>query len=160
MRVNATGGGVNGRAFAWTGTGVNTVTGIMAATSAANVGKDLSNDHPIGVQYCGGFGTNGLAATGACRDPDFRAPVTVTVGANTLFYVDTPANLGGASVGQREKTDMQLYNRQFAGVTGQTPSVECGSCHDPHTEAQALGQVSFLRVSNAGSNLCLVCHNK
>jgi predicted CXXCH cytochrome family protein len=158
----ADGGGASGRNFAWTGGGVNTATGIMIqrTNGAAMLGKDLSDDHPIGIQYCGGFGTNGLAATGACRDPDFRAPATITVGANTLYYVDTPANLGGASVGQREKTDMQLYNRQFAGVTGQTPSVECGSCHDPHTEAQAAGQVSFLRVSNAGSNLCLVCHNK
>jgi predicted CXXCH cytochrome family protein len=37
-------------------------------------------------------------------------------------------------------------------------SVECGSCHEPHTDAA--GNAPFLRVSNAGSALCLGCHDK
>ncbi|MBK3515884.1 cytochrome c3 family protein [Carboxylicivirga marina] len=36
-------------------------------------------------------------------------------------------------------------------------TVECASCHDPHGVA---GVPSLLRVSNAGSALCLECHNK
>jgi predicted CXXCH cytochrome family protein len=35
--------------------------------------------------------------------------------------------------------------------------VECASCHDPH---QAANVEPFLRKSNAGSSLCLTCHNK
>jgi predicted CXXCH cytochrome family protein len=35
--------------------------------------------------------------------------------------------------------------------------LECSSCHDVHN---AYGQTSLLRVSNAGSALCLTCHNK
>ncbi len=34
--------------------------------------------------------------------------------------------------------------------------VECPSCHNPHDPAN----VPFLRISNAGSALCLECHNK
>jgi len=34
--------------------------------------------------------------------------------------------------------------------------VECGSCHDPHNPTNT----PFLRKSNAGSALCLTCHNK
>jgi predicted CXXCH cytochrome family protein len=35
--------------------------------------------------------------------------------------------------------------------------MECASCHDAH---DAEGITSFLRKSNAGSDLCLTCHNK
>ncbi len=40
--------------------------------------------------------------------------------------------------------------------------VECGSCHDPHNGADtsSASSVAFLRVSNAGSALCLGCHEK
>ena len=34
--------------------------------------------------------------------------------------------------------------------------VECGSCHNPHDPTNQ----PFLRISNAGSALCLTCHNK
>ena len=44
--------------------------------------------------------------------------------------------------------------------------VECSSCHDPHTASgDTTGQgttasILFLRLSNAGSALCLSCHGK
>jgi predicted CXXCH cytochrome family protein len=39
---------------------------------------------------------------------------------------------------------------------GATDTVECGSCHDPHDNANN----NFLRASNAASALCLDCHIK
>ena len=54
---------------------------------------------------------------------------------------------------------MILYTRAFP-TGGNGPSVECGSCHDPH-EGEANGiDVSFLRISNVGSEVCLACHIK
>jgi predicted CXXCH cytochrome family protein len=43
-------------------------------------------------------------------------------------------------------------------LQGQNASstVECSSCHDPHSDANT----SFLRVTNGSSTLCLACHNK
>ena len=41
--------------------------------------------------------------------------------------------------------------------------VECSSCHDPHNGYAAQGvdaQVNYLRTTNAGSALCIGCHNK
>ncbi len=40
--------------------------------------------------------------------------------------------------------------------------IECSTCHDPHNEGEAgTGyKYPFLWVDNAGSNLCLQCHNK
>ena len=43
-----------------------------------------------------------------------------------------------------------------AGLTffGANDSVQCGSCHNPHNNANQ----NYLRVSNASSGLCLTCH--
>jgi len=160
---DSTGGGDNGQtgaAWNWTsksgGTFVNTE-GVLSTTNVANLGGDLRNDHPIGIQYCGG-GPSVAAAGAACADVDFRAPASAVVGSTTVFWVNTNAT-GWDSVtpGTREKTDMILYNRDFtsAGAAGVFPSVECASCHDPHVSTQ-----TFLRRQNTGSAVCLACHNK
>lgn len=147
---DVTGGGTNGLGYTWTGSPRATADGLM--TGIANLSADLSNDHPIGIQYCGG-GPNATTPTGACTDTDFVAPQNATINTNLVWWVDTT----GGTAGTRQRTDMLLYTRSFGGTNG--PSVECGSCHDPH--APAVGtQVAFLRVSNAGSALCLSCHVK
>jgi predicted CXXCH cytochrome family protein len=151
-QYDTTGGGANGRAYTWSGSTVNT-TGQMQNTSVAMLGKDLSNDHPIGIQYCGG-GQTSAAPTGACTDADFKGPgaglQSATINGSLVWWVDSTSG----TVGSRDKTDMILYSRAFTGGTG--PSVECASCHDPHTEANP----TFLRVSNVGSGVCLSCHVK
>ena len=154
---DVTGGGANGLGYTWAGTRVD-ATGKLtnSATSLANLGTDLSNDHPIGIQYCGGGPT--VAASGtACVDKDFFAPQSAIINGNRVIWVDT----AGGGAGTRDKSDMILYNRTFA--TGAAPSVECGSCHDPHVE-EATGTPAsgktFLRIANAGSAVCLACHNK
>lgn len=60
----------------------------------------------------------------------------------------------GASGGDgiRQKTDLLLYTRAGDDL----PRVECASCHDPHNTTNG----TFLRRTNAGSGLCLTCHNK
>jgi predicted CXXCH cytochrome family protein len=151
---DVTGGGATGVAgYTWVGAGAN-ANGQMVnvATSLAMLGKDLNNDHPIGIQYCGGGpGTAGPAVT--CNDTDFIAPTSGTIGGATVFWVDT------GTVG-RQKTDMILFNRAFPAngtqAAGTYPSVECASCHDPHNVTNG----TFLRVSNAASAVCLSCHVK
>lgn len=149
--IDATGGGTNGRAYTWTSPGgqVN-AQGMLTATSNGLLGSDLSNDHPIGIQYCGG-GKTVAAPNAACNDPDFVAPTTGAGPTETIFWVNTTAAGGTAA---REKTDMILYNRNFAA--GRSPSVECASCHDVHTDVNP----TFLRLTNTGSAVCLACHNK
>ena len=147
---DVTGGGTNGLGWTWAGTRVD-ANGKMinTGTTLAMLGADLSNDHPIGIQYCGG-GQTAVSPTGACKDKDFVAPSNATINSNLVWWVDTTGGTGGT----REKTDMILYSRAFTGATG--PSVECGSCHDPHSDTNA----TFLRVSNTGSGVCLSCHVK
>lgn len=148
--VNAPGSGgynASGALAGYTWTGARQTAG--AITGVANLGKDLTNDHPIGIRYCGGGQIQGTP-TGACVDPDFTAPSNATINSQVVFWVDT----GG---GGRQKTDMILYNRTFTSApAGVGPSVECGSCHDPHNSTNN----TFLRIANTGSAVCLACHVK
>ena len=156
--INASGSGTTGDA-AWqagTWTGANQTDGKISAGLITNIGTDLKNDHPIGIQY-GGGGISDGSPTASTRDPDFKAPANAVIGNGRVWWVDTEA----AANNTRQKTDMLLYTRGGSagpGYTGQTtpePFVECASCHDPHTENS-----TFLRISNAGSAVCLACHIK
>jgi len=149
--------------------------GSIGNAPIRNLQTDLSDDHPIGIEYAGGACTGTTVTAGTVTectptatngDPDFApAQGTVLNGADQ-FWVDVASytsNDGQAGqTGQtqvREKTDMILYTRTFP-TGGDGPSVECGSCHDPH-EGEANGiDVSFLRISNVGSEVCLACHIK
>jgi len=153
----ADGGGNDGRAFTWTGSTVNAAGRL--SSGVALIGTDLTNDHPIGIQYCGGGLTgSGTTVSGTCKDGDFRAPETKTINGNQIFWVDT----GGAD---KQRTDLPLYQRSTGGLG---PMVECASCHDPHvstgqTGPAGTGQTSgetFLRISNASSAVCTACHVK
>lgn len=143
--INAPGSGgyvSSGQNMAWTWTGNEKI-----QAGITNIGTDLSNDHPITIQYGGGL-ASGTWSDGVTsfNDTDFRA-VNVT---GSRRFVST-ASYGGTNNAVVDRTDMILYN-----TSGSDYYVECASCHDPHTTANA----TFLRVSNTGSNVCLTCHNK
>lgn len=107
--------------------------------TAAVIGQNLRDDHPIGVRFPGGT----PATTG------FNSG-TLSAGNITYFDRDSNARLS--------KGDPRFYD------TGNGPEVECASCHDPHgVPSAAAGSTfnpTFLRVANTGSGLCLVCHAK
>lgn len=141
-----------------TGPRVNAATGILNPNIITNLGTDLQDDHPVGVQY-GGFTPAGAAGQ---IDADFVVPSTATrtlAGGTTtnIWWVDTAGvTVGGVTSGgtaAREKQDMQLYTRLNGGV--EQPFVECASCHDPHID-----RTTFLRIENTGSAVCLACHTK
>jgi len=111
--------------------------GVMTgpdAVGAASQGS-LANDHPIGFVYDTALAT----ADGALHDPSSR---NVTIGA------------GGTRSRTGTVASLMLFNGRL----------ECASCHDVHntfTAADGTGVGSpLLRVSKAGSTICLTCHNK
>lgn len=146
--INAPGSGGYAAAgtepLTWAAGGRNTG-GVLENGGAfiANLSTDLSNDHPIGIAYCGW--TAIVANVPTCSDVDFNGALWNA--SRSAHYVDTNAN------STQQKADLQLYNRTFAAGTG--PSVECGSCHDPHSSNN-----TFLRIANTGSAVCLACHDK
>lgn len=155
VMINAPGSGnYNAAGFplpgTWTGPAATaSPVGSLGYASIVNIGTDLRNDHPIGIQY-GGGGQNATTPAGAFNDPDFKPTTNATLNGQLVWWVDT----GGAG---RQKTDIPLYSRNEVSVSGGLqPFVECASCHDPHTDAQP----TFLRIANAGSAVCLACHTK
>ena len=155
--VVADGGGNDGRDWSWTGSTVNAAGRLTSG--AALIGTDLSNDHPIGIQYCGGgLSGAGTSVSGTCRDGDCVQPQTQVINGNQIFWVDT----GGSG---KQRTDLPLYQRAAGGLG---PMVECGSCHDPHVSSGQAGPAgtgqsageTFLRISNASSAVCTACHVK
>ena len=104
----------------------------------ANLGTDLTNDHPVGIRY-------------PAMGPGVDFKPTTGVKSNIAFF-DTNTN------GRLDKSDIRLYD------TGGGFAVECASCHDPHGVPSAgpgsIFNKTFMRVSNDGSALCLTCHVK
>lgn len=153
-----------------------------------NLGQDLSNDHPVSMQYAGGGISTGSPG-GPTDDPDFVSGSTLHPRGFTLNSMPAPNQSTGITTlwwieryelsidpAARDRTDIILYTRleSETGVAGgEQPFVECGSCHDPHN----VDNPTFLRVSNGvpdnlqsdfpnsvdpdyGSALCLTCHTK
>lgn len=114
--------------------------GVSAADfTAAVIGTDLRNDHPVGVSFPinNGVGT------------DYKTPLGLS---DSLRFFDGNGN------GTADKDEIRLY------ASYGRHQVECASCHDPHGVESAgpgsLFKPTFLRVANSGSVLCLTCHDK
>lgn len=135
---------------------------------AFGVGR-TSADHPFGVAYRGARQAHmqrEQLSTGKDASSPFRAAQHVVamedfrevsqgvVEGREIFWVSR-----NGITSRRTRNDLPLYGRDDSdfgtGVGLLTPHIECSSCHDPHTSTE-----TFLRVSAAGSQLCLTCHNK
>lgn len=148
---NATGGGISGRGWTWLGANQKEGKMINTGSSISMLGTNLSNDHPIGVEYCGGPVGNMI---GTCKNSDFILPKAEGGKMSTgPWWVDTDDGAYGA----RQKSDIILFPARSIYTSGIGPQVECASCHDPHS-TNAL----FLRrkTGNTGSITCLSCHVK
>ena len=146
--------------------------GARVMTGAINpiavIGNDLTNDHPISMQYAaGGLTDAGVPAAGvpaapvtaAYGDPDFKDPYAMTLNGTPVWWLDVAA--GANRAGERDKTDVLLYTRNDLGGIVE-PFVECGSCHDPHNYGSFVAgdSVAFLRINNDSSQICTACHDK
>jgi len=145
---------------------LDSATGKLRTDVVQNLGTDLSNDHPVSMQYAGGgiSSATGGGWSGTSIDPDFTGSglrqhpgqlksggTQVTVTAMTeaaknpqakhsvYFFLDRSDSL---KRGLRDREDIIFYTRTYKGV--EQPFVECGSCHDPHN----VDNPTFLRVSN------------
>ena len=185
VMINTPGSGTTGSLTGtWSGTNVS-ASGFMLSPGNVGgrgefprLGTDLSNDHPVSMQYGGGgisdnnFGSTGpVSALGAVTiDWDFAQP-----SGNNAPSARTGAGIGQVGtrligsgkrvwwvevdgIAGQSKTDMTLYSRiDTSGSTANQPMVECASCHDPHSN-----NTTFLRhpSGNNQSATCLTCHNK
>lgn len=129
--VNAPGSGL-GDGFIGT-SAVDITNAVLSTSTATNIGTDLTNDHPVSIEYA--YNADPTINPAGLKAKD--TTLTGWTGAGTI--------------------------QDLLRTTGGVDYVECGSCHDPHdgadTSASAT-EVAFLRISNAGSALCMGCHDK
>ena len=156
---DSTGGGAVGlTTYGWTGNA--TSTGVMNG-AVTMLGTNLGDDHPVAIPY-GGGGVTVAAGTDAPTDPDFRSVGdTVDLFSPTVTYTLKRALIGtqnvlwfdsGTNANRIDSDEIRLYT-----VDGKTnPQVECASCHDPHKGEN----VTFLRIANTQSAVCVTCHVK
>jgi predicted CXXCH cytochrome family protein len=154
--INEPGSGVqvpgfhNGR---WSGQARSTEGRIAMPNTITDLGKDLTNDHPIGIQFAGGgYSLSNPGGPGANKD--FNEASSEILGTSRVWWVNTPIGTPGF-----DRTDIKLYTRvatRGAYPGEPQPYVECASCHDPHVDKNP----TFLRINPAGSAVCLTCHNK
>ena len=105
---------------------------FMTGDHAVGRGGDLTDDHPISMVYDAGLVT---------ADPELH-PVTnnVTVGEGAFQVTDTIENV----------------------LLDVSSKLQCSSCHDVHNTQTVSGAPGdpLLRMSKAGSTICLNCHIK
>ena len=137
--------------------GIDSIVNAPGSGMGALVDNDTNIVAALTNKYGGNIGgTPGTATTGTVIDLSNDHPISIAY--------DTTAD--GTKKGSLRATGDPLTDWVGADTVGdllRNGNVECGSCHDPHngTNDQALGgNVNFLRVGNAGSALCLGCHDK
>jgi len=104
--------------------------GSVTITGRANLGTDLSNDHPIGIEWV--------------HQTQTRVEMSCLECHNLQYNQDTMAYEFVGPAGQ----GLKFFDRK----------VECPSCHDVHNNQ--VMDVKLLRKPMAGSKLCLQCHPK
>ncbi|MCU7927132.1 MAG: cytochrome C [Candidatus Thiodiazotropha sp. (ex Dulcina madagascariensis)] len=104
--------------------------GKTTITGKPNLGTDLSNDHPVGIEWVHQTQSAGSLSCLSCHVLDYNP--------ETMAY-EFVGSAGG---------ELRFFDRK----------VECPSCHDVHNNQ--VMDVKLLRKSLAGSQLCLHCHPK
>lgn len=141
--VNNKGGGTAGiiAVTGGSGTGDRPRTAYLAGSGSA--GNEMVNNHPVSVPYAGA--TFNTLVSGATADG--------TLG--NYYAVSTTGCTSPSGVCTAQTTNGKAINLKGTGATN--AAVECGTCHEPHNQ---FNLNYLLRVTEAGSALCLACHNK
>ena len=102
--------------------------------------SNLNGQHPVGIPFAGVSGSSAVANQyGAASATGCQPGVP---------YCVTGASAGGAY--------LKLFGTAVSNVT-----VECGTCHEPHTENVGGANPFFLRVPTSVTNgRCGGCHIK
>ncbi len=122
--------------------GTTFISSIGTPAGTANLGTDLTNDHPIGSKAK--YATT--ASTRFNPSSDYTQPWNGVV----IKRVNNPSNT---------TQNANLSKMTIAGADAWV--VGCRSCHNPHgTVVSGANVPKLLNFSNTGSNLCLTCHIK
>jgi hypothetical protein len=125
------------------------------ATLGAVINNSGGLNPPIGINLPGGE-PNQLG--------DLGYPNSANVNIGTDISNDHPVSFDYAAAVTADTTaNGGVQGIQSAGSINAALKLpggrmECTTCHDPHDDGALSGKAPFLRMSNAGSAMCLNCH--
>lgn len=154
----------------------------VAAVSPESMICLSCHDGSVSVNHLLNYGQTNPIRTNATGDPNTE--ITGTPGANPRIG-GSPSNpndngqladdhpisfsyrnvwneyLGASKPGLKDP-DSPTFVASDIRLFGLDERVECSTCHDPHVDyvTASPDHAPFLNMSNAGSALCLVCHDK
>jgi len=105
-------------------------TGTASVSTPRNLGRSMADDHPVSITYDAALAT---------ADPGLFNPTSKTV------------TIGGGGFTKTGKISSVML------VGGK---LECSSCHSVHNDFVQDDDDPLLKITKAGSALCLACHNK
>jgi hypothetical protein len=118
--------------------------GKLAAGRTANLGTDLTNDHPVAFDYAAAR----TAENTRLGRSDAQSQLAATKLRGTQKFVDGSVNpTNGTGV------DLPLFSGKM----------ECDTCHnvhDPGADGGTMTMYPFLRADMNASKLCFTCHVK
>ena len=148
----------------YTSTSLNTttVTDIGGGTGVSNLCMSC-HDGTVAVNSLDNKSSFGTPTMGSATELDATGKIAATREAymGVSLSNDHPINFTydaalATADGALKTPNSASYVDAAHAVPLYTGSLQCASCHNPHNNAQG----TFLRVSNAGSALCLTCHTK
>ena len=137
------------------GSTLSNLTNTATLGGVAGMGADLSNDHPVAIQYAGGgyVVTAPGTLTGTAATANDTAFVAAVIGgaSSSQAWVDVDSS------GDKSTGDLPLFTNNLTATPAvNEPFVECASCHDPHGTTNDM----FLRAAATDSAICTACHVK
>ncbi|MEW5844144.1 MAG: cytochrome c3 family protein [Bacteroidota bacterium] len=137
-----------------------TVTDIGGGTGVSNLCMSC-HDGTVAVNSLDNKSSLGPPTMGTGTELDATGKIAAARDANMGIVLsnDHPINFtydAALATADGALTSPASASLVVAGIPLYTGSLQCASCHNPHNNAQG----TFLRVSNAGSALCLKCHTK
>lgn len=144
---------------------------VLNPSNVPNKGGLVGEPSPVG------FGSDGKIAGGMGMGMGPGPKIGATrdnLNATNDLSDDHPISFSYTAVQKEDPTTTRLRNVVDIEIAGDRPKlygadkrVECGTCHDPHVDYNALGPgigdsaySPFLIMPNDGSRLCLACHIK
>lgn len=162
----------NGADQGWVFMALDAIVSDFMTSSRLNIGKSLSNDHPVSVPYSDKVA--GLRPTNT-----IISNIDLTTGLAPSALNFDNGNLGKNLWAIKGYISETAVIGDLLRETNGQMRVECSSCHDPHFNNKSFNEVDytysdvqsaqeiesnglFLRRvgGNSGSGLCRTCHNK
>lgn len=137
------------------------VTGASLACLSCHDGSIAIGDNLINLSGADPDSAGTIIGLGDNPGPRIGA-VYGDISQTTDLSDDHPISFNYAAVKAEKSSDFQTQNyAETQGLTFYGGNLECTTCHDPHVDYITDTTLDpFLRISNAGSAMCLSCHIK